>query len=143
MSVLLAATSTLPGLLLLLLLELHGLEGLQQLLFLQLVSEVPRREALQQLQHPHDPRHQPQDALLPVAVDEPLHLGADQLGDLVHVVQRQRRAGPVEAALRGAGVPLGFALGFVRLHVFLVVLYRKRRRRLVSAACRFTLNESR
>lgn len=102
---------------LLLLLPLDGLEGPQQLLFPQTRSVVPGGEALQQLEHLHDPRHQTHDALFPVTVDELLQLGADQLGDLVHVVDREGGKRPVEAA-RGAPaalhVPRGArASGFV------------------------------
>lgn len=99
-----------------LLLPLDGLEGPEELLFPQPERLVPGGEALQQLQHLHYFRHKTLDAVLSVAVDEPLHLGADQLGDLVDVVDGQGGTSPAEAAglLRGAPAAL-------LLHVFLLL----------------------
>lgn len=75
-----------PAPLLLLLLELDLLERLQQLLFPQRERLVAGDEALQQLQHLHYLRNQTLHALFAVAVDELLHLGADQLGYFVHII---------------------------------------------------------
>lgn len=112
----LLAAALLALLLQLLLLQLEVLEGAQQLLLAQPVRVVARGEALQQLQHLDDLGHQRRHVLAAAAVDDALHLGADGLGYLVHVVHCHGREGALEAALAVRG--LGLALFVAGLHVF-------------------------
>lgn len=83
----------------LLLLDLNALEGLQQLFFPLNVSVVPGSEALQQLQHFHYFWHQTLDALFTVSIDKPLHLGPDEFGDFINIVDCQQGDSLVKVAL--------------------------------------------